>query len=93
MDKHYNIIQLFCDCYFRDERIITSYVKIQSGILYLTCIAFVTGIFVPLQKMVYIYIILIFLYMINFAIFLFKQMKFHEETKKKLAEIDNGKEE
>lgn len=93
MDKHNNIIQLFCNCYFADERIITSYIKVQSGILYLTCIAFVTGIFVPLQKMVYVYIILIWLYMINFAVFLFKQMKFHEETKKKLAEIDNGKEE
>lgn len=91
MDKHNKIMQLFCDCYFTDERIITSYIKRQTWILFVTCIVFITGIFVPLQKMVYIYIILIWLYMISFAIFLLKQMKFHEETKKKLAEIDNGK--
>jgi Ca2+/Na+ antiporter len=91
MDKHNKIMQLFCDCYFTDERNITSYLKKEIWILFVTCVVFIIGIFVPLQK--WVYFILIWLYMINFAIFLFKQMKFHEETKKKLADIDNGKEE
>ncbi len=88
MDK---IILLFSNCYFTDERIIASYVKRQTWILFITSIVFITGIFVPLQKLVYIYIILIWLYMISFSIFLCKQIKFHKETKKNLAEIDNEK--
>jgi len=48
-----------------------------------------TDAFISLQKLVYV--ILIYLYIINFAIFMFKHMKFHKETKKNLAEIDNEK--
>lgn len=87
MDK---ITQLFCNCYFTNEHIIISYMKRQSWILYITSVVMFTDAFVSLHKL--IYIILIYLYIINFAIFMFKHMKFHKETKKKLSEIDNRKE-
>jgi hypothetical protein len=86
MDK---ITQLFCNCYFTNERIIISYMKRQSWILFITSAVMFTDAFVSLQKLVYV--ILIYLYIINFAIFMFKHMKFYKETKKKLSEIDNRK--
>ncbi len=86
MDK---ITQLFCNCYFTNERIIISYMKRQSWILFITSAVMFTDAFISLQKLVYV--ILIYLYIINFAIFMFKHMKFHKETKKNLAEIDNEK--